>query len=181
MACGNFPAEGTSDTALTEGFTTSHEAPGRTRTRTATKKVARRRTRTGFGVMARSADDVFRPVDTQDVSREPYGPGARQGHEDARDVFRRRQPARGVDRETAFDHLLVPRNLPERRRVRHARANRVDGDLPRRELDGELPAVALERRLRGRDGAVGLPDAMPARRRHGKGVRALGQEPAGDE
>ena len=71
-----------------------------------------------------------------------------------------RRPGR-VDRETALDHRGVVGNLPQGRRVRDARPDRVHGDLPRHELDRELadsgsrgrPSRPRPRRRTSRSGA----------------------------
>ena len=54
-------------------------------------------------------------------------------------VVRRRQAAGRVNREASLDHPFVPRDLPERRRVGHARLQSVRRDAVGNELDTELP------------------------------------------
>ena len=105
-------------------------------------------------------------------------PGRDSTDDRPRHVLGRGQPAAAGCAASRLDDRLVARDLAQGGRVGHPGADGVGGDAVRRELDGELADVRLERGLGRRHRAVAWHTRSPPDEVMAKMRAAAAQEPA---
>ena len=118
----------------------------------------------------------FSAVHVDHVAGEPVRTGLSERHQRTSHVFGTCQPMRRVLADRDLAHGVAVRDLLEGRRVGHAGTDGVGGDPNRRELEGELAHVGLERRLRRADHAVAAPHLSRTGAGHGEDTPVFAQQ-----